>query len=105
MSVTFIATAAVCTVAAVLVTGHRVVGIRRILQHPTLVDVGFSVAMVVAFAGTLTGMLVAIIAGLLMALVLSAGRYLLRFERPTTARDSEYNDKGEWLYNTAPYVN
>jgi hypothetical protein len=43
------------------------------------------------------------VAGLMMALVLSAGRYLLRFFEQTE-NISEFTASGEWIYNTKPYV-
>jgi hypothetical protein len=101
----FIIAASTVSVAAVLVTLHRVVGIKRILRHATLVDVAFTVGMTIMFAGTLTGMLVAVLAGLIMALVLSVGRVLMKFGDSTTAStDSEFDAQGNWIYNKAPYV-
>jgi hypothetical protein len=95
--------ASAATVAASMITLGRVIGYRRMFKHATLVDVAFTVLMVLIFAGTLTGMLVAIVAGLMMALVLSAGRYLLRFFEQTE-NNSEFTASGEWIYNTKPYV-
>jgi hypothetical protein len=106
------------SVAACLVTLSRVVGWKRILQHATLVDVGFTIGLAVFLAGTMTGALTAVLAGLLMALTLTALRKLVKFsgslrERakpsnplypvPAGADPAEYNEHG-WIYNQAPYV-
>lgn len=106
------------SVAACLVTLSRVVGWRRILRHATVVDVAFTVGLAMFLAGTMTGALTAVLAGLMMALVLTALRKLVAFsgalrERvepsepgypvPAGADPSEYNAHG-WIYNQAPYV-
>lgn len=108
MAFGFIAGAAVATVAAALVTGSRVVGFRRILKNATLVDVVFTVGMGVAFAGTLTGLLVAIAAGLLMAVFLTGAKKCLQvwdaFKGRGPAANDEFDANGVWIYNKAPYV-
>ena len=105
MAFGFIAGAAVATVGAVLVTGHRVIGIKRMVKHATLVDVTFTVGMAIAFAGTLTGLLVAIVAGLIMAVVLSAAQKLQTlYERRTASEPQDEYNEGGWIYNQAPYV-
>jgi len=104
MTFGFITGAACATVAAVLVTGHRVVGIKTIVKHATIVDVAFTVAMAVAFAGTITGLMVAIMAGLVMALFLSALGWAQDKMSKTANSDSEFDADGNWIYNQAPYV-
>ena len=107
MAIGFILGASAATVAAVLVTGARVVGVKRLIKHATLVDVTFTVGMAVAFAGTLTGLLVAIMAGLMMAVLLSGLQYLSRFADKFQRKQdpaSEFTADGQWIYNQAPYV-
>lgn len=103
-------------VAATLVTLTRVIGIKRVLRHATLIDVLFTVLAGVMFLGTLSGMLIAVIGGLLMALTLSTmktvqkllqrgadvvGDIIKKKEVPTAADQdpAEYSD-GVWYYNT-----
>jgi len=107
VAIGFILGASAATVAAVLVTGARVFGIKRMIKHATLVDVTFTVAMAVAFAGTLTGLLVAIMAGLMMAVLMTGLQYLSRFvdkRKRTKDPKSEFTADGQWIYNQAPYV-
>lgn len=109
------------SVAACLVTLSRVVGWRRILKHATLVDVAFTIGLGLAFMGTLTGMLVAVLGGLLMALTLTIIKRVVivaaplaeqvKREKPRKpvvlpegADPSEYTAGGKWIYNEAPYV-
>lgn len=66
---------AACCVAAFLVTVCRVTGWRRLLRHRTLADIVFTALSVLLLAGTLTGLLVAILGGLIMAVFLSAWAY------------------------------
>ncbi len=101
-----IALLAASTVAATLVTGARVVGLRRITEHSTKVDVGFTAVAAFAFAGTLTGFAAAIVAGLFMALVLSLLKLLYKVKDATFAKASdmqaEYNATGH-SYNQATH--
>lgn len=107
---------AAASVAAALITLARITGWKRILRHATLVDVSFTILLGILFYGTLTGMLVAILGGLFMALTLTVLRRLstlghhattsVQFWKPsgsTYKTDPEYNSKG-WVYNQAPYV-
>lgn len=102
----FIIAASIGIVAAALITLNRVVGWRSMAKHATIIDVGFSVGVGVAFMGTLTGMLVAIIAGLVMAVTLNMLRQADKRTKPSAACDpkSEFNADGTWKYNCAPYV-
>ncbi len=74
---------AAVTVAAVLVTLNRVIKLKKLLGLATLIDILFSVLMLIVFAGTLGGTLVAISAGLLMAVTLSVLRKIIGFEKLT----------------------
>lgn len=64
------------SVAAVMVTGARVVGLRTMVKHSTKLDVGFTALAGFALAGTITGLATAIVAGLMMALVLSVLKWV-----------------------------
>lgn len=115
-----IVTMAAVSVAACLVTLSRVIGWRRILKHATLVDVAFTIGLGLAFMGTLTGMLVAVLGGLLMALTLTIIKRVVIVAAPLAeqvkresrkpvvlpegADPSEYTADGKWIYNEAPYV-
>ena len=117
---------AVVSVAAFLVTLSRVVGWRLILKHATIVDVVFTIGIGVAFMGTLTGMLVAVLGGLIMALTLTCIKRAVNIAASLTEQiknvknvqhrgrkpvvlpegvdQSEYTADGKWIYNEAPYV-
>jgi len=62
------------TAAAALITTARVLGIKRMIKHSTLVDATVTVGLGAALMGTATGMLTAIIAGLIVALTLSVAK-------------------------------
>ncbi len=78
MSMNLVFLMAVCSVASTLVLLSRLIGLRTILRYATLIDVGFALIAAAALHGTLTGILVAIVGGLVMALVLQSGRMILR---------------------------
>ena len=126
---TTVALMAGTSVAACLVTLSRVIGWKRVLKHSTLIDVSFTAGTFIIFAGTLTGGLVAVLGGLIMALVLSIAKKLASLisgrKLPTlpnvkglkgVANDplwafrnadgsyNEYDAKGNWIYNQAPYA-
>lgn len=72
---------ACCTVAATLVTCNRVGGIRKWLGYAAVMDISFTVLLLVAFSGTFAGMVVATLAGLILAIVLSALKKILGYDR------------------------
>lgn len=76
-----------CIVAALLVTVCRVVPMRFVLGYATWVDVTFSILIVGAFHGTLSGMTAATMAGLLLALFLTAGRRIFGYSRLSLHRN------------------
>ena len=101
----FIIAAAAGVVLATLVTLNRIVGWRSMAKNATIIDVSFSVGVGVMFIGTPTGMLVAIIAGLFMALVLNAMQVVADRTAPKEEDfTSEFTADGKWKYNEAPYV-
>ena len=94
------------SVAACLVTVSRVVGWRIILKHDTKIDVAFTLILGWFMVGTLTGALVAILGGLLMAITLTVIKRLTILVDSVQGIDtsSEYDKDGVWIYNKAPYV-
>ena len=103
MSLMFIIIAASATVAATLITGARIVSLKTMAKHATLIDVVFTVLMLVLFAGTLTGMLVAILAGLLMAVTLTILKKVTNFTKPTFTRPSwTFSDRWQWPLKEHP---
>lgn len=105
MSLTIILAMSVASVAAVLLTASRVFGFNRVVRYGVLVDVVFTAGALVVFAGTITGTLVAVLSGLLMALFLSAMKWVSAATTPKQrSKGEEFNSKGEWVYNTAPYI-
>lgn len=106
-----IAILATASVGAAIVTGARVFGLRRIVKHSTKADVAFTAGIGFALAGTLTGLATAIVAGLMMAVVLTVLKPVVATVDWFTAGArgvkkhyaDEYNENG-WVYNQAPYV-
>lgn len=66
MTVGIIFLMSLATVAAALVTLVRIMGVRRVLRNATIIDIGFTLIVCFALAGTLTGLLIGIVAGLVM---------------------------------------
>lgn len=78
---------ALCLVASLYVTGARVLPIKLILGYATAIDVVFTVCMLGMFAGTLTGAMSAALAGLMLAVSLSVGRWVFGYDRIVLRRD------------------
>jgi hypothetical protein len=74
-------TMAVVTVTTFYVTAARVITLRRLLGYGMALDLVFTTAAFLFFHGTLTGLLIATIAGLLMALSITALRALIGYDR------------------------
>lgn len=70
--------------------------IRKFMGYPVLVDITGTILFCILFAGTLTGMMVAVIAGLTLSLMVYIVRQLLGFER--------YNRKQGWTYYPPRYM-
>jgi len=109
MALGTIFTLAAATTAAALVTGSRVFGFKRMVKHATVTDCLFTGGAALLFVGTLGGTLVAVLAGLMMALFLSACNWVIRaVEGVKTKTNSKVyddeHDEGGWTYNQAPYV-
>ncbi len=86
MSISLVFLMACVAVASALVLLSRVIGVRRILRHATVIDVGFAVVAGIALHSSIIGILIAILGGLVMALVLQVGRVFVRAsERATEA--------------------
>lgn len=66
------------SVVSFLVILTRIIGFRKVLEHATAVDIIFTVMSCILLAGTITGLLIGIVAGLLMTGILTVGRALYR---------------------------
>jgi hypothetical protein len=55
--------------------------IRKFMGYPVIVDITGSALFCLLFAGTLTGMMVAVIAGLTLSAIVWMIRYVIGFER------------------------
>lgn len=100
---------ALCTAIAALMMLSRFGGFRLVLKYAAAVDVFFTVALVFMFAGSITGMLVAVMAGLCLSILLTLCKFIVNaaeagISKAKAAHNDEYNSKGEWVYNTAPYI-
>lgn len=104
MSLSLIAVCAFITVLAVLITSIRVVGLRRVLRNATIFDVAFTIAIGILLGGTATGLMIALTAGLVAALTLSAGQAAMnaydnvmgRFKASRDAATDDLPSSGDW---------
>jgi hypothetical protein len=69
------------TFLAIVVTMWRVVPMKLIFGYATYVDVTFTIALLMFMHGTLGGELIATLAGLMLALFLTAGRYVFGYSK------------------------
>ena len=65
-------------------------GIKKFMGYPAVVDIVGSVLFALLFAGTLTGMMVAVVAGLTLSLIVYTIRLLVGFEKWTKKNGWEY---------------
>ena len=112
-------TMALCTMIAFVLVFVRCFGWAPLLKYSDIIDVVFTVVVGLMFMGTLTGMLVAVMAGLFLSvfftLVKAAtgihgnGRFhwvvkLYRNRKvPQHCSADEYDANGQWVYNTEAY--
>lgn len=66
------------------------INLSKFMGYPVLTDLGGTILFSLLFAGTLTGMLVAVVAGLLLSAFTWVYRYLFGFKR--------YTRKTGWSY-------
>ena len=72
---------ALCLVLAFFVTMGRVFSIRRLLGYGMALDLSFTFTALAMFHGTLEGMLIATISGLIMALTITLARAAIGYDR------------------------
>jgi hypothetical protein len=106
---TTVSVLAVASVGAAIVTGARVFGLRRMAKHSTATDVVFTGGVAFVLAGTLAGMATAIVAGLIMALFLTALKSLYRLtdrviETYTDMCQPTVSENDDWEYNTGVHA-
>lgn len=71
---------AAIAVATLLTALMRFIGWRTIIRYHAFVDVAFTLMLIWMFAGTVSGMIIGIIGGLIMTIVLSIGKRFTRLE-------------------------
>ena len=76
----------IITVLAVLFTLRRVMSWRLVFGYALPIDLTFSVVMIMAFKGTVSGAASATLAGLLLGVALTLGKLLIGYERVTLRR-------------------
>ena len=74
---------ALALVLTFFVTLARVYPLRRILGYGMALDLGFTVTALAMFHGTLEGMLIATLSGLIMAATITTARALFGYDRAT----------------------
>lgn len=107
MSIDLIVLMSFVTVAAATVTISRVASYGWMVRHATTVDLGFTATCLVLFySAGVTGMLIAILSGLVMTVMLSVSKRVQKtaaaVAKPRSVDDEYVN--GEWIYNLAPYL-
>ena len=89
-----------CTMAAaVMVTLLRCMPARRVFGYATPIDLAFSALMVWAFHGTLAGMSGASVGGLVLAVTLSIGKWLIGSEHASFSRSGRFKVKAKLVRN------
>lgn len=107
MSMAIIISMATVSVAAFIVTASRIKGFQWLVKHATIVDIVFTIGGVILFAGTVTGMLIAVLSGLMMALFLTIVKKVQSLVPTKTVKepiDDEHDADGNWIYNQPPYL-
>jgi len=106
MSIGLIFLMSFVTVAAFMVTASRIKGFQWLVDHSTIVDISFTIGTALILSGTGTGILTAILAGLMMAVFLTVVKKVQSFKltRKTACIDDEHDENGNWIYNKAPYL-
>ena len=61
----------VCTVLAILITLSRIMSLRTVVKYGAVVDIVFSIALMIVLAGTAVGAASAVVAGLFLAIALT----------------------------------
>ena len=77
MSIGLIFMMALASVAGFLIVAIRIAGFRRVLRHATAIDVVFTLLVCFLLAGTITGLLIGIVAGLIMTGTLTVCKWVL----------------------------
>jgi hypothetical protein len=107
---TTVSVLAIASVGAAIVTGARVFGLRRMAKHSTATDVVFTGGVAFVLAGTLAGMATAIVAGLIMALFLTALKSLYRLTDRVSetytnlCQPAPASADSDWEYNTGVHA-
>lgn len=98
MSLLLIIVLSACTCAAFLITLSRIIGLGRVVKHGKIIDIVFTITLLFVFAGSLTGMLVAILAGLMMAvfLMLAGAGWSLGTNAVDSVRARHKRVQDEW---------
>ena len=107
LSLSVVIMLALCTALATLLTLSRFGGLRVVLKYAAVVDIVFTITLMFLFAGTLGGMLVAVMAGLFLSIFLTAAKWVQRAVNDTLNKvdpNSEYDSDGQWIYNTDKYI-
>ena len=92
------------TVGGCLLTLTRVIGWRKVLRHATAIDVIFTILLSFILAGTLTGILIALLAGLVMAGFLSVAKWITeRVEASRAALARPTQEADDWCPGGTPY--
>lgn len=103
MSVGLIFLMALAAVVATLITLSRFVGIRLILRHAKVVDIVFTVVVCFALAGTITGLLIGIVAGLVMTGILTVlGWFMNRADDLRAIKAKPVPEAHDWCPGGTP---
>lgn len=65
---------AAISVATTLVAVLRIISWQTLIRYHGLADIGFTLALMFMFSGTVSGMVIAVIGGLFFSIILSIGK-------------------------------
>ena len=99
MSLEIIFLMSLVSVVSFLVVLSRIIGFRKVLQHATAVDISFTVVVCFVLAGSITGLLIGIVAGLIMTGILTVGR---AFQRAKDAAEASLARKAKPFWEARP---
>lgn len=70
------------------------VGLRKVLGYDVYVDIGCTFALIIMFNGTVTGMISATLAGVILSIFLFISKLIIGFEKYI-----EVNGEYTWVYH------
>ena len=61
-----------------LILALRIMRWRTLIKYHWMADIGFTISMFILLSGSLTGMIIAILSGLMFSIILTVGKYFTK---------------------------